>query len=184
MKVQPEIYKVQIRDNRSYGKKTKEEFLKHQERFKGLDFVKLTIYDNSSDYGQNSIEEEELVLDKNQIFELSLKKISFEVKQQIKVNIDITQQLIEYAEKPIKLIQEKGSKNIYNQKCEVHMPGHSLSLYNEICLKEDCCTDDLQSELNSGWRIIAACPQPDNRRPDYILGRFNPNMSTGGTAER
>lgn len=35
-------------------------------------------------------------------------------------------------------------------------------------------TDVLQEQIAKGWRIIAACPQPDQRRPDYILGRFNP----------
>lgn len=29
-------------------------------------------------------------------------------------------------------------------------------------------------ELDAGWRILAVCPQPDQRRPDYILGRTKP----------
>jgi hypothetical protein len=36
---------------------------------------------------------------------------------------------------------------------------------------DNCCTDELRSYLKEGWRIIAICPQPGNRRPDYILGR-------------
>lgn len=51
-------------------------------------------------------------------------------------------------------------------------------------LLEDACTDQLQGALNSGWRIISACPQPDQRRPDYILGRFNPDQSEDGGARR
>ena len=65
----------------------------------------------------------------------------------------------------------------YNSKCEVAMPGQALAMYNDTQLLEDACTDDLQNELAVGWRIIAACPQPNQRRPDYILGRFNPEMS-------
>lgn len=65
----------------------------------------------------------------------------------------------------------------FNSKCEVHMPGQALSIYNETLLLENRCTDALQESLDSGWRIIAACPQPDARRPDYILGRYNPNRT-------
>jgi len=71
-----------------------------------------------------------------------------------------------------------GGSTIYNQKCDVHMPGQALASYNETLLLEDSCTDKLQDSLSVGWRLIAACPQPDNRRPDYILGRFNPNMES------
>lgn len=70
---------------------------------------------------------------------------------------------------------EGHCENNFNQRIEVHMPGHALAMYNEVMLLEDSCTDALQSNLNKGWRIIAACPQPDSRRPDYILGRYNPN---------
>lgn len=66
--------------------------------------------------------------------------------------------------------------NVYNNLCEVHMPGMALATYNEVCLLEDACSDELQRNISVGWRIIAACPQPDQRRPDYILGRFNANL--------
>jgi len=64
----------------------------------------------------------------------------------------------------------------YNSKCEVAMPGQALSMYNDTLLEEDCCTDQLQRHVANGWRIIAACPQPNQRRPDYILGRYNPDI--------
>ena len=72
----------------------------------------------------------------------------------------------------------------FNKVVNVHCPGPSLAVYNEICLLEDSCTDILQSKLNEGWRIIAACPQPDQRRPDYILGRFNPTYTAEQYAKR
>lgn len=62
----------------------------------------------------------------------------------------------------------------FNQRVEVHIPGNALTVYNKTQLLEDCCTDHLQEELDQGWRIIAVCPQPDQRRPDYILGRYEP----------
>jgi hypothetical protein len=35
----------------------------------------------------------------------------------------------------------------------------------------DQCTDGLREYLKEGWRILAICPQPGQRRPDYILGK-------------
>lgn len=74
----------------------------------------------------------------------------------------------------------------YNGRCEVHMPGNMLMSFNETVLIEDSCTDRLQDAIDKGWRVIAACPQPDQRRPDYILGRFNPTRCTDehGSARR
>lgn len=64
----------------------------------------------------------------------------------------------------------------FNQKVNVHVGGGLMVTYNDLCLKEDCCTDELQCELNNGWRIIAVCVQPNQRRPDYVLGRYNPEL--------
>lgn len=71
-----------------------------------------------------------------------------------------------------------------NQHCNVHVGGGMLMTVNETMLLEDSCTDELQSQLNSGWRILAVNVQNDCRRPDYVLGRFNPNLSVGGDAQR
>jgi hypothetical protein len=59
----------------------------------------------------------------------------------------------------------------YNEKVSVHVPGLGLLLIDEVEVLYDCCTTKLQDHLEKGWRIIAACPQPDQRRPDYIIGR-------------
>jgi hypothetical protein len=64
--------------------------------------------------------------------------------------------------------------NHYNERVEVYTPGAGLMLFNRVMLLQDGCSDALQSELDNGWRIVAACPQPDQRRPDYILGRYDP----------
>tara|TARA_R110000824_G_C15233132_1_gene679124 strand:- start:38918 stop:39460 length:543 start_codon:yes stop_codon:yes gene_type:complete len=71
-----------------------------------------------------------------------------------------------------------------NNRVEVHMPGQALAMYNDTLLMEDSCTDALQNELANGWRIIAVCPQPDQRRPDYVLGRYNPNVGIDTEAKR
>lgn len=72
----------------------------------------------------------------------------------------------------------------FNQKVNVHVGGGLIVTYNELKLKENACTDELQTELMEGWRIIAVCIQPDNRRPDYILGRFNPKLGVSEDAKR
>lgn len=81
-------------------------------------------------------------------------------------------------------IAENLKVDTLNQKCDVHVGGGMLMTINEVLLLENECTDRLQSELNSGWRIIAVNVQTDCRRPDYVLGRFNPNYEAGGSAKR
>ena len=71
---------------------------------------------------------------------------------------------------------DKMKENTFNSKTNVHVGGGLITTYNDLLLKEDICTDALQSDLNNGWRIIAVCNQPDQRRPDYILGRYNPQL--------
>lgn len=67
--------------------------------------------------------------------------------------------------------------NNFNERVEVYTPGAGLMLFNRVMLLQDACSDALQSEMDNGWRIIAACPQPDQRRPDYILGRYDPKYA-------
>lgn len=59
----------------------------------------------------------------------------------------------------------------FNAKCNVTVPGFALLSITEVMLCENECTDSLQDHLKEGWRIIAVCPQPDQRRPDYVLGK-------------
>ena len=72
----------------------------------------------------------------------------------------------------------------FNQKLNIHVGGGLIVTYNELMLKENICTDVLQSTLNEGWRIIAVCVQPDQRRPDYILGRYNSDFDVDTGAKR
>jgi len=58
-----------------------------------------------------------------------------------------------------------------NERCNQQQPGNALMGIAETKLLQDSCTDVLQENLAGGWRIIAVQPQPDQRRPDYILGR-------------
>lgn len=67
----------------------------------------------------------------------------------------------------------------FNDKCHQHQPNNALFGITEIMLLENSCTDALQEQLARGWRIIAVQPQPDQRRPDYILGRYPMSAQRG-----
>lgn len=60
---------------------------------------------------------------------------------------------------------------VVNQKVNVVVPGLGLLMLSEVRVATDYCTEDLNIDLRQGWRIVAVCMQPDQRRPDYILGR-------------
>jgi len=81
---------------------------------------------------------------------------------------------------------EKATKFNFNSKCNVHIGGGLIVTFNEVKLMENSCSDELQRELNGGWRIMAVCVQPDQRRPDYVLGRYNPDLDVQdcGAAKR
>lgn len=68
-------------------------------------------------------------------------------------------------------------KTAFNQKCNVHVSNNMLLHFNKTKVEYDCCTDHLNKQLSEGWRIIAVCPQPDQRRPDYVLGRYEPEIN-------
>ena len=72
----------------------------------------------------------------------------------------------------------KFSTQQFNEKCNVPNYDTSMQLINQILLLEDCCSDHLQLALSEGWRIVAISPQPNQRRPDYILGRHTDNPTT------
>jgi len=91
-------------------------------------------------------------------------------------NIQAILQLIEDKTSAMNCLVDKIKDNTFNSRTNVHVGGGLITTYNDLMLKENTCTDEIQIELNNGWRIIAVCNQPDQRRPDYILGRYNPEL--------
>lgn len=57
-------------------------------------------------------------------------------------------------------------------KTRVAMPEWFIAHIRTVDVLVNCCTDRLQEELNDGWHILAICPQPGQRRPDYIVGKL------------
>lgn len=54
---------------------------------------------------------------------------------------------------------------------QISVPDLGLLQIDEVDWIEDACTQELQTRLSDGWRILAVCPPNAQRRPDYILGR-------------
>jgi hypothetical protein len=59
----------------------------------------------------------------------------------------------------------------FNYKVGVHISDLGLLNVKQVTWLEDACTEQLQKMLDRGWRILAVCPQPNSRRPDYVLGK-------------
>jgi len=58
-----------------------------------------------------------------------------------------------------------------NRVVNVAIPGFGLLAIDDVMVSYDLCTDELRKYLEDGWRILAICPQPNQRRPDYVLGK-------------
>lgn len=65
-----------------------------------------------------------------------------------------------------------SAKNLHGQEViNIHLPSLELLSLDEVTWIEDACTEELQGELDRGFRIVACIPRPGQRRPDYVLGR-------------
>lgn len=129
------------------------------------------------------LNENAIMLTEKQMVALLVAGIDFKVKQEVAIQVeDINKTFNFVADKPYD--GASINNNTYNNRCDVHMPGNMLASYNEVQLMEDSCTDRLQESLSQGWRMIAVCPQPDQRRPDYIMGRWNPDVDPTASAKR
>lgn len=68
---------------------------------------------------------------------------------------------------------KQSDELVTNNVVQVAVPGNQLLNIDQVQVRENYCTEELQRDLDKGWHIIACCPQP-TRRPDYILGRKRP----------
>lgn len=58
-----------------------------------------------------------------------------------------------------------------NKKTNVILPSNELLNITDIFVEVNACTERIKIHLDSGYKILAICLQPDQRRPDYILGK-------------
>jgi len=91
----------------------------------------------------------------------------------------VIQEIVAVQEKLENALQKFDKQIQFNEKVNVHVGGFALMSINQVGFYEDGCTERLQEIMNSGWRILAVCVQGDSRRPDYILGRYNPDLNEG-----
>ncbi|MFB0831480.1 hypothetical protein ACEU2D_17990 [Brevibacillus laterosporus] len=91
---------------------------------------------------------------------------------------NMLKQMQEVQDKFQKALQSFDEKIEFNQKCDVHIGNLGLLNINQLGYAVNKCTEELQVILNQGWRILAVCPQSNQRRPDYVLGRFNGENDT------
>lgn len=126
----------------------------------------------------------EYIVTSEQFTSLCMTGEEVKVKHEVKLHDSLPSILHRVEAITEKLEQMKGGGSQFNERCDVHMPGNALMSFNVTMLMENSCTDELQAQMDKGWRIIAACPQPDQRRPDYILGRFDPTHAPGNGAYR
>lgn len=98
-----------------------------------------------------------------------------EIKNIINVGTETQIQAIDLEQLANKISDRLGTNltQLKNQKLEIHQPNMPLFTYNNFRVIVDSCTEELQNEwISKGWRVVCICPQPDQRRPDYILGKY------------
>lgn len=145
-----------------------------------IDMLSLTVTleeVNKDGYQYVPCKVEQVIISADQMLQLTEKNERLTVIQTVNLDAGIQEVFSSTIEKHLEQALSRigiSAGNTYNNKCDVHMPGNLLATYNEVQLLEDSCTDVLQESLSQGWRILSVCPQPDQRRPDYILGRYNP----------
>lgn len=172
------LYRVQVEDYYCWGA-DKGKFLEERKKF--LD-VGLEVNEWVEGTNNQQVTDQTHIVDQVKLTQCTLAGIRFSAVNTITTSVNIAEQLHDMSAKSIPI--GAPSHNEYNTLCEVHMPGQALSMYNDVKLLEDSCSDVLQEALNEGWRIVAACPQPSARRPDYILGRFDPRHNGDRSAKR
>lgn len=178
------LYQIKLRENYVYGKKEEHrlKFAEATSLLKELG-VETNEWDEERDFNHFTSDKDVVIVDGKKYLELMEQgNDMWRLERVVKTSLNDASIFQQMADKQVTI--ETTSGNQYNTKCEVHMPGQALSTYNEILLMEDACSDALQNELTKGWRIIAACPQPDQRRPDYVLGRFCPESDYAPTEAR
>lgn len=123
------------------------------------------------------MESPEICITDDQFVKLAMLGEVMSIKGSNEPKFDTFDRTVERLEVVVGKLEQFGSSagpGQFNEKVEVYTPGMGLMLFNNVMLLEDACSDALQTHIDEGWRIIAACPQPNQRRPDYILGRYDP----------
>lgn len=85
--------------------------------------------------------------------------------------------IVELTNRVEDLLAEVRRRGPFNEKVGVQVPGNNLLEIRSTKAVTNCCSDELSGYLEEGWVIVAACPQPDQRRPDYVLGHRDEGLN-------
>lgn len=100
----------------------------------------------------------------------------------------VQNQILEVMKKQVDSIASIGlgmhSCQHYNERCNSPVSDIFLHKVNQTMVLYDCCSDRLQEQISKGWRIISVTPQPNQRRPDYVLGIVMDENEIKSVAER
>ncbi|MFZ2992639.1 MAG: hypothetical protein WA061_02880 [Microgenomates group bacterium] len=88
----------------------------------------------------------------------------------------VIQEIVNVQNKLEDALQKFDKQIQFNEKVNVHVGGFALMSINQMGFGEDMCTEEVQKILNKGWKILAVMVQP-SRRPDYIFGKYNPDIN-------
>lgn len=115
------------------------------------------------------------VLPLNQFLAIGLPNVYYKITGTIKdiPEYHIEDSLLHQLTKISKQLEGFNALQQFNYKVGVHISDLGLLGVRFVKVLVDECTDELQGYLDDGWRILAVCPQPNSRRPDYIIGRNN-----------
>ncbi|MWV44798.1 hypothetical protein GRF59_14350 [Paenibacillus sp. HJL G12] len=115
-------------------------------------------------------------------------KLKFKVRGMIQSShsqmLNMVEQMKDIESKLTNALMNFNETIEFNQRCDVHIGNIGLLNINQLGYAVDKCTEELQDIISTGWRILAVCPQPDQRRPDYVLGRYNPEENGVVRCER
>ncbi len=108
----------------------------------------------------------------HRLLELDL-NISFKIQNKIKEipEYNIEETILHKLLKLESKLNHFDENMQFNTKVGVHISDLGMLNVRHVTWLEDACTRELQRHLDEGWRILAVCPQPNSRRPDYVLGR-------------
>ena len=151
-----------------YGDDSKEKEKEYHENYNLSDGIGLYLVKSSTTY----VVDNELLLVTTNEFET---KVLYSVVGTLKDIPSATQMSEHKVLDKLLSLEEKlamfDKTQQFNTKVGVHISDLGLLNVREVDVLEDACTDALQDWLDEGWRILAICPQPDSRRPDYVMGR-------------
>lgn len=162
------------------GENGKPEQKNYRETFSEEEVEKHDDYTLVQSAGMYEIDSNDTYLIDLETFTSKFPNIEFTIKGKPKSvgsdQLNLIEEMKKIADK-IEGVNSKFDKSMqFNQRCDVHVPNLGLMNINKLAYATDYCTVELQRLLLQGWRLIAICPQPDQRRPDYILGMHVSDM--------